>query len=62
MKYKKQIEEALELAENALRVANEKTLNTEVTRLDRVSYISIEGSFQAIIISLYDILEQDEKE
>ncbi len=59
MKYRKQIEEALELAENALAVATENTLKTEVTKFDKVSYISIEGSFQAIIISLQDILDDD---
>ncbi len=60
MKYRKQIEEALELAENALKVANENTLKTEVTKLNKVSYLSIEGSFQAIIISLKDILKENE--
>lgn len=59
MKYRKQIEEALELAENALKVASENTLNTEVTRLDKVSYLTLAGSLDAIILSLQDILKDD---
>ena len=59
MKYRKQIEEALELAENALRVASENTLNTEVTRLDKVSFLTLAGSLDAIVLSMKDILEDD---
>ena len=59
MKYKNQIIEALELAENALRVANENTLNTKVTKLDKVSFLTLGGSLDAIIISLKDILKDD---
>ncbi len=60
MKYRKQIENAIELAEQALTSLDKEVLDTEVDQVGKSGYISAAGVFDAIILSLKDILEKDD--
>ncbi len=60
MKYRKQIEDAIELAEQALKSLDKEVLDTEVDQVGKSSHISAAGVFDAIILSLKDILEKDD--
>ena len=60
MKYREQIEDAIELAEQALKSLDKEVLDTEVDQVGKSGYISAAGVFDAIILSLTDILEKDD--
>ncbi len=60
MKYRKQIEDVIDLAEQALKVSDQQVLDTEVDQVGKSGFVSVAGTFDAIILSLKDILEKDD--
>ncbi len=54
----KKLDEIIETARRAIRVADAKMLDVEVTELDKKSFMSIGGSFDSILILALSIKEE----
>ncbi len=54
----KKLDEIIETARRAIRVADAKVLDVEVTEIDKKSFVSIGGSFDSILILALSIKEE----
>ena len=56
------LDEIIDMARKAIRITEDKILDTEVVELDKKSFISVGGAFDNILILALELKKEDEDE